>query len=125
MYACVKFNNLILKLLWESRVKRNQQKAEAGQGSLYRFSNEDSVVLAQGETKEWNESREHVNCQAYHENLIYNQDDAEIQCGEDELINKSYLDIISIKLDFYNIYYMQKFRDIKDPNVKKQNLKIF
>ena len=46
VYACVKFNNLILKLLWESRVKRNQQKAEAGQGSLYRFSNEDSVVLA-------------------------------------------------------------------------------
>lgn len=36
----------------EQRVKRNQQKAEAGQGSLYRFSNEDSVVLARGETKE-------------------------------------------------------------------------
>lgn len=66
-----------------------------------------------------------MNCQAYHGNLIYNQDDAEIQCGEDELINKLYLDIISIKLDFYTIYYMQKFRDIKDPNVKKQNLKIF
>ena len=83
------------------------------------------MVLAQGETKEWNESREPVNCQAYHGNLIYNQDDAEIQCGEDELINKWYLDIISIKLDSYTIYYMQKFRDIKDPNVKKQNLIIF
>lgn len=36
----------------DQRVKRKQQKAEVGQGSLYRFSNEDSVVLAQGETKE-------------------------------------------------------------------------
>lgn len=66
-----------------------------------------------------------MNCQAHHGNLIHNQDDAEIQCGEDELINKWYLDIISIKLDSYTIYYMPKCRDIKDLNVKKQNLKNF
>ena len=47
-----------------------------------------------------------------HGNFIYNQDDAEIQCGEDELFNKWCVDIINIKFDPYIIYYVGKNPEI-------------